>query len=285
MRTGVPAIQKPYGFRGDDGSVNVDGVRKRFTRRGRWVLDGVDLLIPPGACTVIAAANGAGKSTLLRIVAGASVPTAGRVRGRPGTVAYVPERAPVRLRMTARQYLAHMGRLRGLPAGAVRARAEELSERLALAPGPDVQISALSKGNSQKVALMQAFLRPVELLVVDEPYTGLDAPASGAVRELLAEAAAAGTAVLVSAHESVGGDFLLRDGRLTPLVSKPDRVLRVVLVAVDGRASPGDLAAHTLTLTGDRERLVVRTADADRLLAHALAVGWSLVEARPEEPR
>lgn len=262
--------------------MKLDGVRKRFSRRGRWVLDGVDLSLPRGACTVVAAANGAGKSTLLRIAAGASVPTAGWVHGRPRTVAYVPERAPVRLRMTTRQYLAHMGRLQAIPAGQVRARATELYERLALRPGPDVPISALSKGNSQKVALIQAFLKPVELLVVDEPYTGLDALASASVRELLAEAAGAGAAVLVSGHERAGGDFVLRDGQLSPVTAGPERIMRVVLA---GGSEPGELAGHALSLTGDRDRLVVRTADADRLLMHALAVGWSLVEARPEEPR
>jgi ABC-2 type transport system ATP-binding protein len=268
--------------------VQVEGVRKRFARRGPWVLDGVDLTIPRGVCTVVAAANGAGKSTLLRIVAGTSAPTAGRVSGRPATVAYVPERAPVRLRMTTRQYIAHMGRLRGLSADSVRARASELYERLGLLPGPDVPIGSLSKGNSQKVAVVQAFLRPVELLVVDEPYTGLDAHASGAVRALLAEAARDGAAVLVSAHErAVGSDaaFVLRDGRLSPLAARAARVMRVVLVAVSGSAAAGDLAGHAISLTGGRDRLVVRTADADRLLAFALATGWSLVEARPEDDR
>src|SRR5689334_24028478 len=118
--------------------------------------------------------------------------------------------------MTARQYLSHLGRLRGLPPSVVAARTLELSDRLGLAPGPDVQISALSKGNSRKVAAMQALLRPCGLLVVDEPYAGLDAPACAALATLLDEAATAGAAVLVSAHEQAGGERVLqlRDGRL-----------------------------------------------------------------------
>jgi ABC-2 type transport system ATP-binding protein len=181
-----------------------------------------------------------------------------------------------------------MGRLRGIPAVSVRSRASELYERLGLLPGPDVPVGALSKGNSQKVAVAQAFLRPVGLLVIDEPYTGLDAAASAAVRELVAEATRDGAAVLVSAHERAAGSdaaFLLRDGRLTPMVARPERVMRVVLVAVSGSAAIGDLAGHALELTGDTDRLVVRTPDADRLLATALARGWSLVEAAPEDSR
>lgn len=265
----------------------VEGVRKRYSRRGPWVLDGVDLTVAPGVITVVAAGNGAGKSTLLRIVAGASAPTVGRVLGRPGTVAYIPERAPVRLRMTARQYAAHMGRLRGLRADVVRTRAAELFERLKLAPGPDVPIMALSKGNSRKVTMVQAFLRDPDLLVVDEPYAGLDAPAGRELRGLLGEAAERGTAVLVSAHErtaAAGELFLLRDGRVSRHVGPPGGMMRLVLLAVAEHASAGDLAGFAADTLEENGHLVLRTADADRLLRHALANGWSLLEARPESP-
>jgi len=262
----------------------VEGVRKRFSRRGRWVLDGVDLAVPNGARTVVAAANGAGKSTLLRIVAGASAPTAGHVRGRPASAAYVPERAPVRLRMTASQYLAHMGRLRGLSARTVRTRAGELCERLDLRPGPAVPIIALSKGNSQKVAVIQAFLHPVELLVLDEPYTGLDADASRVVGELLTEAERDGAAVLVSAHEHAAAAFLLAEGRLRAPNARPDRLMRLVLTPAGGHASIDDLSPLAREVIIGPGRVTVRTVDADRLLGLALARGWSLLEARPEDP-
>ena len=85
----------------------------------------------------------------------------------------MPERLPGRLRLTPRQYLAHMGRIRGAGPDQVAARADELLTRLALAPGPDVPIGTLSRGNAQKVALAQALLAPVRLLVLDEPYGGL----------------------------------------------------------------------------------------------------------------
>jgi ABC-type multidrug transport system ATPase subunit len=268
------------------GVVIIDAVRKRFSRTGRWVLDGVELELAPGTVTVVAAGNGIGKSTLLRIVAGASAPTAGGVHGRPAVVAYIPERAPVRLRMTARQYLTHVGRLRGLPPATTRTRIDELTRRLRLCPGADVQISALSKGNGQKVAVLQAFLRPPELLVVDEPYTGLDAHAGSELRAMIGEAAAAGCAVLASAHQpraDADRVFVLSDGRLSPAAARPRRMMRITLTPVDQRAAAGELAAYAIDQRADADRVTLRTTDADRLVGYALANGWSLVDARPED--
>jgi ABC-2 type transport system ATP-binding protein len=257
----------------------VEGVRKRYTRTGPWVLDGVDLEIEQGAVTVIVAGNGIGKSTLLRIVAGAALPTSGRITGLPDTVGYIPERAPAAMRMTARQYLKHVGRMRGMPSDKVLARTNELAERLALVPGPDVPIAALSKGNGQKVAVMQAFLKPPELLVVDEPATGLDAPAKAELAQLMAEAERNGAAILLSAHESAvpaGGKlYRLIHGRLAV---EAIRGMRITLQPTREGLSASALGAEVLL--EEPGRVTVRTEDADKLLLTALADGWSLIEAK-----
>jgi len=75
--------------------VRVEGLRKRYSRSGRWVLDGIDATLAGGAVTLVIGGNGAGKTTLLRSVAGASTPSAGRVVRPEGPVGYVPERLPV----------------------------------------------------------------------------------------------------------------------------------------------------------------------------------------------
>ncbi|RSM64154.1 ABC transporter ATP-binding protein [Kibdelosporangium aridum] len=255
----------------------VQGVRKRYSRSGPWVLDGVDLTVEPGVATVIVAGNGIGKSTLLRIVAGASLPTGGRITGRPDTVGYVPERAPAAMRMTARQYLGHIGRMRGMSSEQTRARTDELAERLRLVPGPDVPIAALSKGNGQKVAVIQAFLKPPELLVVDEPATGLDAPARAELAALMSEAEQNGARILLSAHESAvpnGKLYRLTDGRLVPDAL---RGMRIALRPTRPGLQASELAAEILM--AEPGRVVVRTDDADKLLLKALADGWSLIEA------
>lgn len=195
------------------------GIGKRYAPWSAWVLTDVDLELAPGTLTTVTGANGTGKSTLLRVASGASQPTRGRVE-RTGRAALVPERLPARLGMTATTYLAHMARLHGLPAGAARARGAEVLHRLGLSPGAAVPIRTLSKGNSQKVALAQALLGPVDLLVLDEPFSGLDGAARVELAGLLDEARSNGAAVLASSHQTdhamtADQSFTISGGRLS----------------------------------------------------------------------
>ncbi|MCP2257833.1 ABC-type multidrug transport system, ATPase component [Streptoalloteichus tenebrarius] len=179
--------------------VRLVAVGKRFGR-GPWVLSGVTLSLPAGEVTAVRGTNGAGKSTLLRVVAGISPPTTGRVLDRPRRVAYVPEQFPAQGGMSGHAYLRHMARLRGLGASRAARRVEWLWERFGVRGDPDGPLRALSKGNRQKVALAQAFLVPPELLVLDEPWSGLDAAAHGVLAEVVAEARQEGAAVVVTDH-------------------------------------------------------------------------------------
>ncbi|HVX46931.1 MAG TPA: ABC transporter ATP-binding protein [Mycobacteriales bacterium] len=261
--------------------LTLQGIHKRYGRNR--VLSGVDLTVPAGASAAIIGGNGSGKSTLLRIAVGATVPTAGAAR-RPARVGYVPERLPATLRMNATQYLLHMGRIRGLDTATIRGRATDLLDRLGLVPGPDVPIGTLSKGNNQKVAIAQALLVPTELLVLDEPYSGLDGPAAAECTALIEEARGRGAAVVVSAHSSAAAPptdrrFELSDGRINA-GERP--AMRVVLRAVEERAAIAELARvpGVRSVGGDPAAAIVLTEDADELLRYALMHGWSLQEAR-----
>ena len=246
-----------------EGGAAVEAVHKRYGRRGPWVLRGVDLVVSPGSVTQVSGGNGSGKSTLLRVVAGLTRPTAGRVRDLPASVGYAPERLPARLRMTARAYVTHMARLRRDGPGAALA----LLERLELAPGADVPVASLSKGNSQKVALAQALAAPAGLLLLDEPTSGLDLRARDILRELVVERRAAGAAVLLTTHVPIVGlgpdaSLELRDGRLHPAAAEAGApTVRIELV---GR---GDGRRKVLEVPGD---------ESDAVLAAALAEGWSV---------
>ncbi|MEV6979434.1 ABC transporter ATP-binding protein [Kitasatospora sp. NPDC093806] len=201
--------------------MHCEAVGRRFGR-GRWILREVDLRLAPGDVLAVLGANGSGKSTLLRILAGLSRPTAGRVSGRPGAVVgYVPDRFTAHERLTAVGYLTHLGRIRGLSTAAARDRAGRLLDRLALAGGPDAALRTLSKGNAQKVALAQALLVRPDLLVLDEPWSGLDASAHTVLAGLIAEVAADGGAVVFTDHrEAIAvahatATRAIADGRLT----------------------------------------------------------------------
>jgi len=269
----------------------LEHVRKRFSHRRAWVLDGVDLALEPGSVNLVVGANGSGKSTLLRILARVSQPTSGRVLGG-GKIGYVPDRLPARVPMTGREYLSHMGRIRGLDSRTAAARIESVLERLELRPGPDVAVELLSKGNRQKVMLAQAFLAPVDALVLDEPYSGLDPDAHHFLTDLVDEARRNGAAVLISAHRSdVFGTAdrtqRIDDGRLhegtearrpAPAEVAAMRVTLAPRNADADAAALGDLGGvRSVNAKADASvTLVVDRSETDRVIAAAIATGWSV---------
>ncbi|NUP53674.1 MAG: ABC transporter ATP-binding protein [Catenulispora sp.] len=199
--------------------VTLAGVGKQYGR-GRAVLVDVDLAVRAGDVVAVVGGNGSGKSTLLRIMAGITAPTTGTRTDVPRSIGYVPERFPASTRMSAHSYLRHMGRIRGLSTRIAGERADELLERLKLEPGPDFAIRDLSKGNAQKVAVAQSLITRPELLILDEPWSGLDSSAHGTLSELIAETALAGSAVVFTDHrESVSRveaskRYEIEDGRV-----------------------------------------------------------------------
>jgi ABC-type multidrug transport system ATPase subunit len=184
------------------------------------VLTDVTFQARPGAVAAIVGGNGSGKSTLLRILAGVSRPSSGRRIGE-AVVGYVPDRFPSVSRLSAESYLRHMGRIRGLNPSDAAARAGELLGRLELVgaeAGVRTPLRALSKGNAQKVAVAQALMVPPQVLILDEPWSGLDASAHGVLHEILRETAGGGAAVVVTDHREqlAGADvWRLAEGRLT----------------------------------------------------------------------
>ncbi len=178
--------------------VKLERVGRRYGRRGPWVLRDVELELIPGSLVRIEGANGSGKSTLLRLLAGIDAPSAGRVSGRPRSVAYVPERFPPALPLTAQGYLTHLARVHGLRGANADGAAERWLTRLGAGDLAEVPLRELSKGSCQKVAVAQALLADPELLVLDEAWTGLDATARDVLDQAVRErVAAGGTAVFV----------------------------------------------------------------------------------------
>ncbi|NXY99728.1 ATP-binding cassette domain-containing protein, partial [Streptomyces sp. BR123] len=181
--------------------MKLTGVGRRHGPRRPWVLRGVSLELAPGTLVRIEGRNGGGKSTLMRIIAGIDAPTEGRVTGRPRRTGFVPERFPAVLPLTAASYLAHMGRVQGLPRAGAGRRAAYWLERFGAGAHARTPLAELSKGSSQKVAVAQALLAEPGLLVLDEAWTGLDAPARAELDRAVAERTAAGAAVVFVDHD------------------------------------------------------------------------------------
>jgi ABC-type multidrug transport system ATPase subunit len=180
--------------------VRLQAVGKRYGARQPWVVRDVSLDVPPGRLIRLEGRNGSGKSTLLKVVAGVSVPSAGRVTGRPHA-GYVPERFPGGLPFPARDYLLHMARVHGLRASAGVAAVDEWLERLGASGYAGITLGSLSKGMCQKVAIAQALLARPGLLVLDEAWTGLDQAARGTLDLAVAERVAEGGTVVFVDHD------------------------------------------------------------------------------------
>ncbi|MCA2212989.1 ATP-binding cassette domain-containing protein [Jidongwangia harbinensis] len=239
-----------------------DQVWFRYGRRAGWTLRAVDAVVPPGRTVVVLGRNGAGKSTLLQLAAGVLTPVRGTVRDRPPVVGWVPERFPADQPFTAGQYLQRMAALRGLRGPA---EVERWLDRLKLTEHCGTRLADLSKGTAQKVGLAQALLVRPGLLVLDEPWEGLDSVARTLIPELVADVTAAGGAVLVSDHrgEIAGLPDAIRwqvtDGAVRPDDdAAPDHV--VVEVAV--RRSEADQTVTRLRADGHRV-LGIRDPHAD----------------------
>uniref|UniRef100_A0AAU2JXX7 ATP-binding cassette domain-containing protein n=1 Tax=Streptomyces sp. NBC_00049 TaxID=2903617 RepID=A0AAU2JXX7_9ACTN len=207
--------------------MNLTGVGRRYGMRRPWVLRGVSLELPRGALVRVEGGNGGGKSTLLRLVAGIDSPTEGRISGRPRRTAYVPERFPAALPLTAVSYLTHLGRVHGLPRADAARRAAGWLERFGAAAYARTPLAELSKGTSQKVAVAQALLAEPGLLVLDEAWTGLDAPARAELDLAVAERTAAGATVLFVDHDprrlagAPDAHYRVEAGALAPVPGTP----------------------------------------------------------------
>ncbi|SCL14000.1 ATP-binding cassette domain-containing protein [Micromonospora inyonensis] len=182
--------------------MRLENVSVRYHRRGPWVLRQADAEVGPGEVAVVLGRNGAGKSTLLQVTAGVLRPTRGRVVDRPRHVGWVPERFPADQPFTVAYYLTAMARVAGLSAAEADRAVDEWTSRLGIAGFRRVRLADLSKGTAQKVGLAQAMLRPPGLLVLDEPWEGLDAAARDLVPLVVDEVLAAGGRVLVSDHRN-----------------------------------------------------------------------------------
>jgi ABC-type multidrug transport system ATPase subunit len=238
--------------------MRLDGVWLRYHRQGPGVLRQVDVAIGPGEVAGVLGRNGAGKSTLLQLAAGVLRPSRGRVADRPPVVGWVPERFPADQPFTVGAYLSAMGHVAGLPGPAADRAVRHWVERLGLTRFHDVRLPRLSKGTAQKVGLAQALLRPPGLLVLDEPWEGLDATARESVPEIIGEVLADGGTVLVSDHrgETVrlpGARHLsVTDGTVTEEASSGGAAVAVVELAVPAAG----LAAAVARLRADGHQIL-----------------------------
>ncbi|MGI8678983.1 MAG: ABC transporter ATP-binding protein [Jatrophihabitans sp.] len=172
-------------------------------------LAGVSLRVGPGEMVGFVGANGAGKSTTMRIAMGLLAADSGTVRwhDRPLTFAtrqrfgYMPEERGLYPKMRVVEQVAYFGKLRGMRGADADAAAQRLVEQMDVVAEPHDFVQSLSLGNQQRVQLAAAMVHDPELLILDEPFSGLDPVGVDTMADVLSHRRAQGTGVLFSSHQ------------------------------------------------------------------------------------
>jgi ABC-2 type transport system ATP-binding protein len=216
-------------------------VTKRFS--GIPAVDDVSFTARPGEVTGYLGPNGSGKSTTMKMITGLIEVSIGKIlfEGLPiqtdplaykQRMGYVPEEPHLYGHLSGLEYLIMVGQLRGLPAKPTSARIDQLLRLLQLHGDRHVPISSYSKGMRQKVLITAALLHNPELLLLDEPFSGLDVSTGLVLRSLIQELAARGKVVLFSSHE----------------LETVERVCSRVVILHRGKVVADDSIAHLRTL-------------------------------------
>jgi ABC-2 type transport system ATP-binding protein len=249
----------------------------RLEQVSRWygdvlALDAVDLVVGPGV-TGLLGPNGAGKSTLIRLIVGLASPGDGRLLldGQPvrnnldalARIGYVADGDGLYEELTARRFVTDQARLRGFVGAAAGARAEECIVRVGLKDAIDRHTGAYSKGMRQRLKLAQALLHDPDLLVLDEPLTGLDPVMRRDFIRIVRELGDEGVTVIVSSHvlheveAMTNGIVLLHHGQVLAEGTVPSirdlldtHARRIRVLCDQPRELARELLAHDGLLSG-----------------------------------
>lgn len=189
--------------------IELKGVTKKFS--AFTVVNNVSFSVRPGEVLGYLGPNGAGKTTTIRMLAGLLEPTHGQIlyQGREirrdlfgfkKRLGYVPEQSEIYPHLSGADYLTMVGRLRGLPEGLLKAKILEFMDIFGLGQDMDSPLAAYSKGMRQKVLIAAALLHDPDVLLLDEPLSGLDVTTALVVRDLIRKLSAENKVIIYSSH-------------------------------------------------------------------------------------
>jgi ABC-2 type transport system ATP-binding protein len=238
-------------------AIELQAVNKRFG--SKQAVRDLDLAIPRGALVGVIGPNGAGKSTTLRMILAILFPDSGRIRvldedsalRAKDRIGYLPEERGVYRKMKAGEFLSHMALLKGVRRAEVKRRVPYWLEKVGLPEVAGKRCEELSKGMQQKLQFIAAVIHEPELLILDEPFSGLDPVNLRLMRDLFLEQHARGTTVLFSTHAMHHAEQLcqhivmIHDGR---------KVLDDPIAAIHARARPEALLFNPLDPEADVPR-------------------------------
>jgi ABC-2 type transport system ATP-binding protein len=260
----------------------------------RVAVDHLDAVVGAGEIVGLVGRNGAGKTTTMRAVMGILDPSGGTIRwsGHPVTAdvrrrfGYMPEERGLYPQMRVLDQLVYFGRLHGLDRSAAAESARRWIERLGLDGRAEDRVVALSHGNQQRVQLAVALVFQPELVVLDEPFAGLDPSAVDTLSDVLRAEARAGRAILFSSHQLelverlcdriliLEQGRLLASGTLAELRARVQQRLRVQIAGGNGEWASGLAGVTVVGVDADGVRFALDPgADAQKVLRAAEAAG------------
>jgi ABC-2 type transport system ATP-binding protein len=266
----------PAGAAGDDSAVAVVGVTKAF--EGHVAVNDLSFTIPRGSVYGLLGPNGAGKTTTLRMVMNILAPDTGTVRllGRPADqssrdrIGYLPEERGLYPRMVVEDQLLFFGAIKGVERADAARRIGPWLERLGLADWRKRKLNELSKGMQQKVQLVATVLHEPEILILDEPLSGLDPVGADLVRDVLLDLRRQGRTLVLSSHQMetverlcdaitlINGGRKVLEGSVSEVKSRHGKSAVVLAYEGDGSFLAGLPAVATLTDFGRYVELRLR---------------------------
>lgn len=210
----------------DAAAIESDQLAKSYGTHA--ALEPLDLIVEPGELVMLVGPNGSGKTTFLRMAAGLLEPTAGEVlidghlagsMGARASLSYLPDNPVLYDDLSLVEHLHYIGRLHGVEGDEIEERGSALLERFGLSHRADDLPVTFSRGLRQKTSIALGLIRPFSVLLVDEPFVGLDQPGKRALLDLMVDAQGQGATVVVATHALEFVDVAqrcvgLRDGEL-----------------------------------------------------------------------
>ncbi|MGD8319177.1 MAG: ATP-binding cassette domain-containing protein [Gemmatimonadota bacterium] len=230
-----------------DYAVRLQGVTKRFGKH--TAVSGLDLEVPKGVIYGLLGPNGSGKTTTIRMIMGILHPDEGKVdlfgadpdETRRSKVGYLPEERGVYKKMKCLDLVTFLAEIRGVPRGEGRKRALMWLERLGLPEWADKKVEDLSKGMQQKIQFIGTVIHEPELLILDEPFSGLDPINQDVLEEIVLDFHARGTTILFSTHLMDQAERLCER---VCLISRAEKVLDADLKELKASERRGVLAVE-----------------------------------------
>ena len=270
-------------------NVELLGVRKSYG--GFAAVDGLSFEIPPAQIFGLLGPNGAGKTSTIRMMIGITAPDSGAVRlfGEPlrrralRRVGYLPEERGLYRRMTVGSNLVFLGQLAGLSVATSKERIDAWTKRLGIADWVDRRVDELSKGMQQKIQFIAALLHDPDLIVMDEPFAGLDPVNTMQLKDVLVGLRTEGKSILFSTHRMdqveklcdsiclINRGKAVLQGSLSEIKARNGRLFVQIDYEGDGACLTGHPSIESLNDYGNHAELRLKPgADSQELLQTAM---------------